>query len=79
MHDKNATSALGQHLEIAARLRCLDNAKRVRLFRHLEIIGVVAGDLQEHAAVGAAFVDLTGRMQEARPKPETGGDPLAPQ
>ena len=41
-----------------------------------EILGVVGGDLQEHAAVGPALVGLAGRMQEARPEFGAGRDML---
>ena len=77
MDAQHAPVALGQHLEIAARLRRLDDAEGVFLARHREIVGVVAGDLQEHAAVRPALVGLPGRMQEARPEAEAGGDALA--
>ena len=77
MHAQHAPIALGQHLEIAARLRRLDDTEGVFLVRHLEIGGVVAGDLQEHAGVRAALVGLPGRMQEPRSEAEAGGDALA--
>ena len=77
MHAQHPPVALGQHLEIAARFRRLDDTESVFLVRHLEIGGVVAGDLQEHAGVRAALVGLPGRMQEARPEAEAGGDALA--
>ncbi len=69
---KRAPAALGEHLEIAARLRRLDNAEGVFLARHRQILGVVAGDLQEHTAVRAALIGLPGRMQKARAKAEAG-------
>src|SRR6202030_2714144 len=61
--------AFGQHLEIAARLRRFDDAESVLSgpalgdsgtwrFRHLEIGGVVAGDLQEHACTRTSLVGL---------------------
>ena len=77
MHAQHPPFALGQHLEIAARLRRLDDAEGVFLVRHLEIGGIVAGDLQEHAGVRAALVGLPRRMQEPRPEAEAGGDALA--
>src|SRR5580704_6158881 len=77
MDAQEAPVAFGQHFEVAARLRRLDDAKGVFLIRHLQIGGVIAGDLQEHAAIWAAFVGLPGRMQEPRPKAKTGGDVLA--
>ena len=45
--------AVDQDLEIASRLRCLDDAERVPLSRHLQIDGVVARNLEEHARVRA--------------------------
>ena len=42
-----------------------------------QIAGVIAGDLQEHPGVGAAFVGLPGRMEETGPEAETGRHPLA--
>ena len=77
MHAQHPPVALGQHLEIAARFRRLDDAEGVFLIRHLEIGGIVAGDLQEHAGVRAALVGLPGRMKEPRPEAEAGGDALA--
>src|ERR1022692_565991 len=65
--------AVRQHLEIAARLGGLHRAERVRLARDREIVGIVAGDLQEHAAVRPALVGLSGGVQEARSEAETGG------
>src|ERR1700731_1876663 len=66
MHAQRAPAALGQHVEIAARLRRLDDAERGLLAGHREIPGVVRCDLQEYAAVGAALVGLSGGMQETR-------------
>src|SRR5277367_1382715 len=67
-----APPALGQDLEIAARLRRLDYAKSVFLTGHRKIRLVVASNLQNHAAVRAALIRLAGRMQKARAKAETG-------
>src|ERR1700676_4043681 len=64
MDAQHTPVAFGQDIEIAARLRGLDDAEGVFLARHLEIGGGVAGDLQEHAGIGAAFVGLSGRMKE---------------
>src|SRR5882724_4907010 len=44
-------AALGENVEIAARLRRLDNAKRVGVTGHRQVIGVIAGDLQENPTV----------------------------
>src|SRR5262249_44518635 len=77
MHAQDAPPALRQHFEIAPRLRRLDDAETVFVTRHVEIVGVVAGDLQKHAAVRPSFVGLSGRMEETRPKPDAGRHPLA--
>ena len=78
MHAQRAAAALGQHLEIAARLRRLDDAEACTSApAPAGRAGVVAGDLQEHAGVRPALVGLAGRVQEARPEAEAGRDPLA--
>ena len=74
MDAQRAAVALDEHLEIAARLRRLDDAERVALAGHRQVRGVVAGDLQEDAGVGAALVGLAGRVQEARAEAEAGRD-----
>src|SRR6266550_1984500 len=50
-----APAALGEHVEIAARLRRLDHPKARLLARHFQILGIIGRDLQKHAAVGAAL------------------------
>src|SRR6478736_8140109 len=77
MYTQHPPSAFGQHLEIAARLRRLDDAEGVFLVRHREIGRIVAGDLEEHAGVRAALVGLPRRMQEPWPEAQAGGDALA--
>ena len=74
MHPQHAPVAFGQHLEIAARLRRLDDTEAVFLPRHVEIDGVITCDLEEYAAVGTAFIGLPGGMQEPRTEAETRGD-----
>ena len=39
---------------------------------HGQVVGVVAGDLQEHARVRPALVGLAGRVQEAGPEADAG-------
>src|SRR5947209_6734434 len=58
MYPQRAAATFGQHVEIAARLRRLDDAETGFLAGHREILGVVGGDLQEYAAVGAALIGL---------------------
>jgi hypothetical protein len=86
MQAQDAPPALAEHLEVALCLRRLDGAETVLMPRqppqppqppHIEIGGVVAGDVQKHAGVRAALIGLTGRMEKARSEAETGGDPLA--
>ena len=70
MHAQRTAAALREHLEIAARLRRFDYAKSIFLAGHREIGGIIACDLQEHAAVRPALVRLAGRMEKAWPKSE---------
>src|ERR1700737_1388765 len=76
MPPQSTTSPLGQHLEVSARLRCLNNPKGVFLtgYRHIECIG--ACDLQEDSGIRPALVRLSSRVQKARPKAQTGSDAL---
>jgi hypothetical protein len=37
--------------------------------RNLEVVGVVGGDLQEHAGIGAALVGLPVECRKRGPKP----------
>src|SRR5260370_12337454 len=77
MHAQHTPAALGQHLEVAARLRRLDDGEGEFLPGDRKVVGILAGDLQEHAGVWTALVGLPGRMEEGRSKAEAGGDPLA--
>src|SRR3979411_2863589 len=74
MHPQSAASPLGQHLEVSARLRCLDNPKGVFLTWHRHIECIVACDLQKDSGIRPALVRLSSRVQKARPKAQTGGD-----
>src|SRR5260370_32330956 len=73
MESQSPAATLGKHREIAARLRGLDHAERVPLTGDRQIFGIIAGDLQKNAAVGTAFVGLSGGMQEARSEAEYRG------
>src|SRR3954470_5632275 len=64
VNPEGATPPLGQHLEIAARLRRLDDAECVRLPRHRQVLRVVGRDLQEHSGIGPSLVGLTRGVQE---------------
>ena len=68
---QGATAALREYFEIAARLRLLDYAKGVGLARHRQILGIVASDLQEDAAVWSALVGLPRRVLKTRPEADT--------
>src|ERR1700680_3387729 len=74
MDTESAAVALHQDLKIAARLGRFHNAEGVLLAGHWNVGPVIAGDLQEHARVRAAFVGLPGRVQESRTKAEAGSD-----
>src|SRR4051812_44599890 len=67
---EGTAAAVGEDLEVAPGLRGLDYAEGVAMAGDGEVDGIVAGDLQEHARVGAAFVGLAGRVQEARAEAE---------
>src|SRR5215510_4909264 len=70
---QGAALAICQHLEIATRLCGLDYAEGIFLSRNGQVHSVVAGNLQEHSAVWAAFVSLSRRVQEPRTKTQTCG------
>ena len=76
MDSERATTAFGKYVEIASSLGRFYDAKSVLLARYGEIGCVITRDLEEYATVGAAFVGLPGRMQEARAEAETGGELL---
>src|ERR1700694_2719538 len=62
--------AVGQNLEIAPSLCCLYYSESVLLSGNRQVLGIVACDLQEHAAVGAALISLSGGVQKTRPEAE---------
>src|SRR5271169_751874 len=70
---QGAPTAFGKNPEIAARLRLLDDPKGIGMAGHRQILGIVAGDLQEDAAVRSALVGLSRRMLEARPEADACG------
>src|SRR6266550_4755260 len=74
MSAKRAPAALDEDLEVPARLCCLHHTEAVTPARDLQVERVVAGDLEEHAAVRTALVGLSGRVQEAGTEADTGCD-----
>ena len=59
-------AALGQHVEVAERLRQLDGPKARPVAGNGEVGVGFPGDLEEHAARRPALIGLAGRMEEAR-------------
>src|SRR5437016_8180910 len=74
MDTQRATAAFCEDGKVAAGLGRLDHAKGVLLPGNRQVLGVVAGDLQEHAAIGSAFVGLSRRVKKPRAKAENRGD-----
>src|SRR4051812_37477517 len=66
VHAQRAPIARLQRLEVADRLRAAEHTEREFLARQRDVLASAAGELQEDAVVGAAFVQLSGRMEEAR-------------
>src|SRR3954451_25398120 len=63
---QRAAVARLQRLEIADRLRAAEHTERELLARQRHIIASASVELQEDSVVGASFVQLSGRMEEAR-------------
>src|SRR5205085_5086661 len=61
-----AAAARRERTKIAERLRLLQGVEGVRLARNRHVARVGRGQLQVDACVWAAFVELAGRVQEAR-------------
>src|SRR5258708_25001687 len=76
MDAQRAPPALGEDIEIAARLRRLHGTETVRRAGHGEVSRIIAGDLQKDTAIGSALVGLSGRMHEAWAEAEAGRDTL---
>src|SRR6478672_12366511 len=74
MHPQRTAAALGQHVEITARLGSLDHAESGPLTGYRQILGVIGGDLQKYPAVRAALIGLAGGMQKTRTEFGTGRD-----
>ena len=76
MDSQGPAITFGQHCEVASGLRRFHYPECVFLLWHRQVVLVVAGDLQEDSAVGAAFVGLSGGVQEARAEAQAGGNVL---
>ncbi|KXK00247.1 MAG: hypothetical protein UZ03_NOB001002839 [Nitrospira sp. OLB3] len=74
MHPQQPPSPLRQDLKIAARLRRLDDAKRIPLAGHRHVCGILASQLEEEAGVRPSFIGLSRGMEEPRAEPHAGGD-----
>src|SRR5712691_11395690 len=72
-HPQNREPARREGLQVAQRLRLLEDREAKRLAWDGHVFGVVLDDLQEKADLGAAFVQLSGRVEEARPVAGGGG------
>src|SRR5262249_3042261 len=55
-----------QRFEIADRLRAAENAEAEFFAGERKLAASAAGELEEDTVVAAAFVKLSGRMQESR-------------
>src|SRR5262249_3319801 len=64
MHTHRPSPALCKDRETPACLRSFNDTERIFLFGNWKVIGVVARNLKEHAAVGTALVSLSCRMQK---------------
>src|SRR6266851_2122435 len=60
MHTQGAPASVGEDLEISAGLCGFHHSEGVFLSRDWYIVGIVTRDLQKYAAIGAAFVGLSG-------------------
>ena len=68
---------LDEYVEVTLGLGVRQHAERIVLAGDRQRIRVVAGELQEDAAVGPALVQLPGRVQEARSVAAAGSDPVS--
>ena len=67
MHAQRPTPATQQHLKVATGLGRLHHPKCESLVRYPEVEGVIARDLQEHAAVRTALVRLAVECRKRGP------------
>src|SRR5947209_1386928 len=79
MDTQCTTAAVEEDLKVAPGLRGFDDTKGIFLARHLNVIRVVACDLEKNSVVAAALVCLPRGVQETRAEPETCGDAISMQ
>ncbi len=77
MNAQGAALAVGQNLEISPSLGRLYDSKRILLAWNLQILSVVACDLEKHSTVGSTFVGLSRGVEETRAKTQNRCDMLA--
>ena len=70
VHAQRSPLAVGQNLEVASSLCRFHHSESVLLSGNRQVLSIVACDLQEHAAVGATFISLSGGVQKTRPEAE---------
>src|SRR5687767_5147733 len=73
MHPGDPAADLREGLEIAERLPRLERAEAVARARDDDLVGVVAGDLQEQPSGRSALVELAGGVEIARTVGHRGG------
>src|SRR5208283_5927368 len=72
MDPQRTPPVLDHGVEVAARLCVLHDAEGIGVPWNGDVLGVVAGDLQEDPRVGSAFVSLSRRVLEARAETQAG-------
>src|SRR5208283_2304087 len=72
MDPQRAPPVLDHGVEIAARLRVLHDAEGIGMAGNGDVLGLVAGDLQEDPRVWTALVSLSRRVLEARAETQAG-------
>src|SRR5215470_13113249 len=77
MHAQSTAATLGEHGKVSAGLRGLDHPEGIFLSGNLQVGSVIAGDLQEYAAVRTALIGLSRGVQKTRAEAEAGRDLLA--
>ena len=65
VHAQGAAAVVEQGLQVAEGLGILEGAEGVGAAGQGQVLGVIVGELNEQAGVGAALVVLAGAVQEA--------------